>query len=1005
MCGTPVKDATAAEKAVVNNKESISAFLREGIPTTPLPEVKSTCPFCGLEIDSGVSACPRCGVPLKGKEEEKKTDVGLSKPVPFVVTSPPPIIVPAEREVFPPAVLKAEPPPEPAEPEERSEQHLKTVPVVPASAKTSSQGFINGRGSAGATGLTNGRGAVNGTGLINGTGMTNGAGPGERVRPRASRTGSVLRRWQFIAVLVAIAVVIPAFIYLSYSDGDELMIDGDFGEWASIAKFGMQAPAALPEVTVDEWVVKSVANNLYVYLKTEGNVMGTSNVDSFFLFIDTDGSSASGYSVSSIGADYSFEFHGWNQTVESAALMRFGSASDRLNWTSWSSIDSLKVAVNADKMEAMATLPVNITSASRFVLLSQDNQANRVSSMSYPVPEKGGALIIEQLAGPGVDTVTGLISSSPSISFARLVLKCEGSSGTVESVSLDVVGASLSSQIADVQLSQGESETVEILVDSSASAPQSLVSARVVLTGVSSTFSDVVVVGEPVRAYVAAAPTSIQIDGAFGDWAGRTDSDNDSDHVANPNINMTTVGSVNTTEYAAFFVSVQGQVFHGTYVPAMRGKPISQGGGGGQVAPRRNTGEDVLRIYVDSDFLNSTGELIERSGKVVGADYLLEIKGVNGAVVSQTLKRYSPGLWTPVTTTITAAVDSQRIELSVISAGIGGATSFAAIVETTDWRARSDWAWTGSVLDPWVVDSDGNTYMSSDGSTWSYLGKPTLEPGDRIVDISVTTDGKDVFLVTNTGRTYYWILAGGTSWTIGQTNPIDIATYSEAVSMSFYSKTGAWLLTKNGSYFYLMDAHKSLKEWTFQNSPLVGFSDYQDLEYLGGTMYALRSGQNTSLNFSGNGNIFGPVTNPTGSTSTQIQFAFVPGTSLPTDDKLFVLCENGNIRYSSNGGQTWSALGNLPVPTGGNTTIYVSLGFDPAGYLWVVTNTGYSFRSTDTTTFSNFVFMGQSPIGGIVAILPTTLVIPELPIMVPVLAMVLLVGVLRIRMRNHRNSQ
>jgi len=162
--------------------------------------------------------------------------------------------------------------------------------------------------------------------------------------------------------------------------------------------------------------------------------------------------------------------------------------------------------------------------------------------------------------------------------------------------------------------------------------PQSLVSARVVLTGVSSTFSDVVVVGEPVRAYVAAAPTSIQIDGAFGDWVGRIDSDNDSDPVANPNINMTAVGSVNTTEYAAFFVSVQGQVFHGTYVPAMRGKPISQGGGGGQVAPRRNTGEDVLRIYMDSDFLNSTGELIERSGKVVGADYLLEIKGVNGAV-------------------------------------------------------------------------------------------------------------------------------------------------------------------------------------------------------------------------------------------------------------------------------------------------------------------------------------------------------------------------------------
>jgi len=82
----------------------------------------------------------------------------------------------------------------------------------------------------------------------------------------------------------------------------------------------------------------------------------------------------------------------------------------------------------------------------------------------------------------------------------------------------------------------------------------------------------------------------------------------------------------------------------------------------------------------------------------------------------------------------------------------------------------------------------------------------------------------------------------------------------------------------------------------------------------------------------------------------------------------------------------------------------VGLGFDPAGYLWVVTDTGYNYRSTDTTTLNSFTCMGRAPIGEIVAILPTTVVIPEFPtLMVPVLGMVLFAGILRIRLRRKRN--
>jgi len=270
----------------------------------------------------------------------------------------------------------------------------------------------------------------------------------------------------------------------------------------------------------------------------------------------------------------------------------------------------------------------------------------------------------------------------------------------------------------------------------------------------------------------------------------------------------------------------------------------------------------------------------------------------------------------------------------------------------------------------------------------------------------LTQDSSEVFLVTNTGRTYYWDIGVSTSWTAGETNPIDVANYSEAVSMAFYSahNPSAWLLTKNGSYFWLMDCRKSQKEWTYQATPLVGMTDYTDLVYAGGTMYALRSGPNTGLNYSQNGNNFISVTSPTGSTSNQTEFTFIPGASLPSDDRIFVLCESGDIRYSANGGSSWSALGNLPTPTGSNTSKYTGLGIDSAGYMWAVTDTGYCYRSTDNTNYTAFAYSGKSPITGIVAVVPLPM-IPEFQyVFLPVIFSIIVVSFWR-RSSGRRDSE
>ena len=952
-----------------------------------LPDIKVTCPFCGIQVDTALVKCPRCGVPLKPQEFLECPECGTRAPegskscpkcgVEFAEEVSAPVPAPViPLATVQPIKTKIELPARVIEPP-RTTEVIRPIPprVVPPSA-----GLTNGRGAVNGTSLQGARGAINGTGLVNGTGMTNGtkmeAGAGQASRSR--RRKSIVTRWQFLAVLVALIIVIPTFLLLSYSRPEGPAVDGDFGEWAKVTKFDMNSPAASADLEVQEWAVENFDGRLYSYIKVAGAMMGSTGVDSFYLFVDEDDSSRTGYYVSGIGAEYVLEFDGWEGQVKSASMKEY-SSDDQNDWSAWSDPVSISVATSSSQLEAMADLPVALTSEARYLLLSQDNLPDQTVSLSYPVPESGGVLILK-LVPSATTAASGFIPSSPVVSFADLIMTCEGESGTISSIEPGVTGATSVSQIGEISLSPGASKIAQVLVDTSESPASILVSATIAESGVTSTFSDIIILGDPVKAYVASVPALITIDGAFGDWSGKLLADDDADPILNSNINMTQVASANATTTSAFYVEVRGEVFHGTFVPSMNGKPSGAGGGGGgAVTPARKSGEDILRIYIDSDQSNASGLLVSRSTKMIGADYLIEIKGTNGKVMSSALLVYGPSGWTATTSGVVQGKDDQRLEVGVLTSAIGGGASFDCIIETTDWLGEKDWAKAGGLLDPWVIDSAGNTYMTNDGLTWTYLGTPTLEPGDHIVDLTMDQDKAQVHIMTNTGRTYFWEIGVSTAWTAGETIPIDVVTYSEAVSLTFYSKTGAYLLTKNGSFFYLMNvANPGIKEWKYYGLVESGVTDCTDIVYTkaGGSAYALRSGVNTHLPYAANGNAFNSFTSPTGSTSVQTDLAVIGSASNATE-RLFVLCEDGKIRYSSNGGVSWSALGDLPRPNGPNQTKYVSMGFDSTGYLWIATDTGYCFKSTDATTYSSFTYVGESPISGVIAIVPLPGVIPE----------------------------
>ena len=161
---------------------------------------------------------------------------------------------------------------------------------------------------------------INGTGMVNGSGMTNGTLAPSR-QGRAPRRGSaILVRWKFLAVLVALVIIIPTFVYLSYyHESDPYQVDGDFGEWTGLPSYSMSVVDDEPLTAIEGWSVAVDGTEVFLYVSAQGDIFPSATVESIFLFIDSDGDPSSGYVAGSLGADHMIEFDGWNGTVQSSS--------------------------------------------------------------------------------------------------------------------------------------------------------------------------------------------------------------------------------------------------------------------------------------------------------------------------------------------------------------------------------------------------------------------------------------------------------------------------------------------------------------------------------------------------------------------------------------------------------------------------------------------------------------------------------------------------------------
>ena len=949
-----------------------------------------TCPACGMPVGATAGTCPYCGTT-----------------VPAAVKRSPLFIAPAQQpaEVDASTGLK------------NKAKHIihddssHIVTPGPVKSQSSQRGYSNGVGQTNGdsfvngrkTGATNGASFVNGkkktpgSSFVNGTGVSNGLKRAGGKKQSGGLRGLV-GNWKFVAVLVAIIVVIPTFIFIAGSHGGApYQIDGNFTDWRNAIMHGARAISSSASTSLEQWSVETYDDSVYVYARMGGNLMSGSNVESVFVYIDSDAENSTGYAVGGLGADYLIELDGWNGTLGSETLLRF-EPGNRYNWNGWQSAGQVEAALSGNKIETRAQLPQALDSEARFLLVTQD--VDQSQSLSYEVPSHGGVLIVRQIVPENV-TSSGVVQASTNAHLMDLEVSCEGASGTVQGLSPTMTGGTPISQIQGFDVKVGEKQTFEIRADLTNAATGDLISASLSPRGVTTNFEAVQIIGVGCAAYVNAAPAKIVIDGAFADWQGKTTS-RVSNSSGTDNVRINSAGAVNESESAFFYVSVDGQMCSGTYVPAIRGK--ASGSGQGIVIRHNRTAQDEMRVYIDSDRSVSTGAQVAADQRILGADHLISIKGIYGKVVEILQYDWIAGQWdeTPAAQ-VKAATDYHRMEISASSSSIGTASTVDFTIQTTSWRGIEDSVASQSRPDPWVMRSGGADYRSSDGVNWAPGSTISLTGGDAVADMAPTSAlSKDyVYAVTNSGRIYSWQVGVSTSWSSNVTDPVNGT--ANVVAVAPYDRgtaTGAYVLGSDGRLWNTLKLDGTLKAWSWVKKVADGVTDFTDIEYqkTGQNFYALRAGSNTPVYWAGT-TMNWATTSSTGSSSTQTHVLHV-GAARQQNERILVLCSNGAIRNSADGGATWSALGNLPAPGGGNQSIYTGMDFDTSGYLWVITDTGWCYKSSDTTTFASFACTGRATdLGGIVA-LTAPVAIPELgSFAVPA---ILLIGVLMVARATRR---
>src|SRR2546429_740107 len=492
-------------------------------------------------------------------------------------------------------------------------------------------------------------------------------------------------RYAAIAAATLFAILVAGFLFIPIpGPTPRIVIDGSFGDWASVPMFDAVSVASDANVSIDHYASLLDDHSLYLFASTRGGMFGDSSAyDGIYFLIDADGNPSTGYQFDGIGAEAVLEIFGGNNSVAGSRLYGFPSNAE-VNWSQRQSLGSPPAASSAQGVEAqVSTYDLTGFDPTNFRIAVFADDFAGVSSRSLAPLTPDGSVLAELL--PTTSVVSGTTTSWFTIRVHALGLPA-GASWSVSSFVYNATpGLTVFLSTGSVSLTQAQPEaTITASVFASGISPGNVV--QIDVTNATAPVP-VVIRGGPVRAYMVAPPSTVQIDGLFADWIGRDQTDSDPVPVKNPDVDIVRYGAATSNLTAFFHVRVAGTLLDGRVPQRNWPLPPASGngssGGGSSVLPRR-TGEDVLLVYLDANSSDTRGLPIGG----IFADTLIDIRGEGGRVNSKTLLTWSNGGVRAPGVLVAGVQHQQAIEASLPLPGLNGTR---VVIQSTDWTTAGDW--------------------------------------------------------------------------------------------------------------------------------------------------------------------------------------------------------------------------------------------------------------------------------------------------------------------------
>ena len=614
------------------------------------------------------------------------------------------------------------------------------------------KGVTNGTGK----GLINGRGLVNGaSGLVNGRAVSETREGVPAIRIRRSGRARALQVVGVMAVIL-LGILAPLAYFTMFPTPSGITIDGQFQDWGAATIYDNTAHNQQTNLDINivqyGMYIDDKAVSFYVRAPVGHRMLNGANsgVDVVHVFFDTDGSEATGYSIGGIGADRMFEVYGWEGKVQSASLYSFDTASGRHSddWNGWVLGPAISAMSKGDQLELQAARGDlgTIDPAKVLALVHISDMSGDQDFANNIIAKAKGALTVsyDYMNQPQVQPGT---QTCP---FIRFNMTAKKTNMEVQSISLARIGHFVDRQgIGNVRLWADKDgngafdQGSDLLLASGTFGGAGVGTDTVVLepTGpllvqpdtVSTFFVTVDILDtmtlhqtlgldlargdikvkhgavtlnkvRPSLSYIGSPTDYIIIDGQFDDWArvpSNIDHIGDSSPEFVPRIDLRDYRSHFDPQTVSFYIGTTGDIMSGMIVPDVdKVRPIVVPGNQTNVTPPVNppplprvSGADVLAIYLDTDQDPATGFGLD--GLKFGADYLVQIEGKAGLILSSKLYKYTAlaqDPWQEVKTVVPAATDWAKLETQVQRSALGldEYARIDAYFVMSDWKDNSD---------------------------------------------------------------------------------------------------------------------------------------------------------------------------------------------------------------------------------------------------------------------------------------------------------------------------